>query len=441
MLNVRNFGAKGDGITLDTEAIQNAIDAGGMVCFPPGEYLSGTLYLKSNGGLFLEQGAVLKGSPRKEDYNADDFCSQNRVFANELVSGAHFIVAVEQENITLAGPGRIDGNRQAFYGTAEQPEPGQPLTMEHFSREELSKSWRPAQMIFFCECKSVRISDIQMYNAPYWTCFIHGCEDVFVRGIRILNDIRTFNGDGIDIDSCCRVTVSDCIIDSGDDCITLRGSNKALKKERACEYVTISNCIIRTRCNAFRIGVGTGTVRKAVISNCIIRDTRTGINICSQYSPGNSVQIEDVSFENLYIEAVRPISIQTNAWGKRLGESSKEIRNISFHHIRGSGKCSCTVAGHAPGNMKNISLKDVELEYSDSERISFNPEEDVCNGAYTSAPAAFYCLNVEGLTLKECTVRWKSQSSHWKHGVILENCSGVTEKENDFGKEICIQPS
>ena len=73
MRNVKDYGAKGDGITKDTGAIQKAIDEGGIVCFPPGIYLTGTLYLKSNGGLHLETGAVLLASPDSEDYNQDDF--------------------------------------------------------------------------------------------------------------------------------------------------------------------------------------------------------------------------------------------------------------------------------------------------------------------------------------------------------------------------------
>ena len=121
MNNVRDFGAKGDGVTKDTAAIQRAVDAGGMVCFPPGVYLSGTLYLKSGGGLFLERGAILKASPDPADYNADDFCPQNRAHPGEDASGAHFIVALEQENITICGGGRIDGNRQAFYGDDAEP--------------------------------------------------------------------------------------------------------------------------------------------------------------------------------------------------------------------------------------------------------------------------------------------------------------------------------
>ena len=137
MNNVKDFGAVGDGVTKDTAAVQKAIDAGGIVYFPPGTYLCGTLYLKSHGGLHLEAGATLLASPDKADYNADDFCVQNSFSVKEQSSGGHFIVALEQENVTIEGAGRIDGNRKAFYEV----------------QEEMSKiwtakiEWRPGQMV------------------------------------------------------------------------------------------------------------------------------------------------------------------------------------------------------------------------------------------------------------------------------------------------------
>ena len=109
MRNIKDDGAVGDGTALDTKAIQLAIDDGGMVYIPKGVYRTGTLYLKSNGGLHLAEGAVLKGSCERSDYNADDFCPQNRVCRSEWVTGAHLITAVEQENIIIEGHGTIDG--------------------------------------------------------------------------------------------------------------------------------------------------------------------------------------------------------------------------------------------------------------------------------------------------------------------------------------------
>ena len=109
MRSVKDYGAVGDGIALDTKAIQDAIDDGGMVYIPDGIYRTGTLYLKSNGGLNLAAGAVLVASHERNDYNADDFCPQNRVFAEEYVTGAHLICAIEQENIVIEGHGTIDG--------------------------------------------------------------------------------------------------------------------------------------------------------------------------------------------------------------------------------------------------------------------------------------------------------------------------------------------
>ena len=93
----------------------------------------------------------------KEDYNKDDFCRQNPLFFRELVSGAHFIVALEQTNITLSGTGKIDGNRQSFYG--DKTEPDCEVHQGKFSSEELKQIWRPAQMLFITECKNVKIQD------------------------------------------------------------------------------------------------------------------------------------------------------------------------------------------------------------------------------------------------------------------------------------------
>ena len=438
MRNVKDYGAKGDGITKDTGAIQKAIDEGGIVCFPPGIYLTGTLYLKSNGGLHLETGAVLLASPDSEDYNQDDFCSQNPRFYREHVSGAHLIVAVEQENITLSGTGKIDGNRQSFYGDKTEPD-----CEEHngkFSREELKNGWRPAQMLFITECKNIKIRDLNLYNAPYWTCMIYGCEDVQIGGLRILNDQRTHNGDGIDIDCCRRVTISDCIIDSGDDCITLRGDPSRLKNKIPCEYVTVTNCILHTNCNALRIGVGNGIVRNAVFSNLVINRSRTGIAIISNYlaAPERGVDISNISFSGIQMETVNPVLILSNVNGATPEGAAKTIRDISFRHIRGTFNEHNAICGCAGTGIKNISFEDIELECTGSRK----PHSDDIKGPYgewskTQTRGAFYVAHAQDVRFCGVRIHWNDMPD-WQYGLITYNSADIFTDRCAFGKPLNI---
>ena len=421
--NVLSFGAKGDGVTKDTKAIQTALDAGGIVHFPAGTYLTGTIYLRSNGGIDLAPGAVILGSPDLADYNPDKFCPQNVVF-KESVTGAHLIVAVEQHHITISGQGRIDGNRQAFYTPPE----------------ERSKIWstpitRPGQMLFLCECEEVSITGIELFNSTYWTCFLHGCEQVRIDGVRIYNHPHTRNGDGIDIDCCRFVTVSNCRIDCGDDCITLRGYSKPLKKPRPCEYVTITNCIMRTICNAFRIGVGNGLVRAATISNCIIFDSRNAITICSKYSPTNGVGIEDISFSNIRIDAIKPFVIVTNAHGHQEGPAIQPIRNISFNQIRGRCSEASVIVGEKLGDLSEVTFNDVVLDYTGGETIRTDLT-DFTEISGRSAPAAFWCSCIDGLYFNNCAINWDKKAVNWQYDVITHGCRNMVPSNCRFSKGI-----
>ncbi|OQA87848.1 MAG: Endo-polygalacturonase precursor [Lentisphaerae bacterium ADurb.Bin242] len=423
MNNVKDFGAVGDGVAKDTSAVQKAIDAGGTVYFPSGVYLCGTLYLKSGGGLELAPGAVLLASPDREDYNRDDFCPQNRACVKERVSGAHFIVAVEQKNVFIRG-GEINGNRKAFYDIPDDCK----------ERWKLPVSWRPAQMLFFCECENVTLEDSSFQDSSYWTCFLHGCENVVVRGLKIKNNRHTLQGDGLDIDCCRFVTVSDCHIDVGDDCITLRAFNIPLKKKRFCEYISITNCILRTSCNGLRIGVGNGTIRNAVISNCIIFDTKNGVCICSKYSDEYGVAIENLQFSNMRIDAVKPILVVTNAWGKKDGPAIAPISGISFSHVRGSGTVGCVLRGYSPGDVGRLTFTDVVLDYCGGENILENG--DYGEHSFFSAPAPFYAENIKDMVFNSCAVYWHTDHSAWQCDLLMCNCEKTDIKMCRFEKGI-----
>jgi len=354
IFNVRDFGAVGDGKTKDHLAIQKAIDAamesgGGQVLLTPGTYLSGTIYLKSNVDFHLMAGAVLYGSPDKEDYNAADFCPQNRASASDFTSGAHLVVALEQNNVTISGRGRIDGNGKTFL---KDPESDRFLPKNKVT-------WRTSQMLYFCESTNIMIRDVELFNSPYWTCFLHGCEDFVIDGVRIKNRMDTANGDGIDIDCSQRGMVSNCLIESGDDCITLRAAdNNQLKKKRPCEYITITNCVLKTeRCQAVRVGVGSGIIRHCTFSNLAIHETSVGLNFHSSYSltsPGAT--IENIRFDNIVMDVRVPFTITL---GHAIAET--KIRNIYFRGISGICRATSPVGGKPDNFLFNISFKDIDL--------------------------------------------------------------------------------
>ena len=351
MVNVREFGAVGDGVTKDTAAIQKALDKGGTVVVPPGTYLAGTLYMHDDTELRLEPGATLLASPDPADYNVDDFCPQNRVHKGDWARGAHFIVALEARNVAITGTGRIDGNRQAFFTPPEY--------MHHIWSTPIK--YRPGQMLFFCECRDVTLADVEMANYPYWCCFLHGCEYVTIRGLRIRSDKLVRNSDGIDLDCCRCVTVSDCLIETGDDCIAIRGVVSPLKTPRSCEHITISNCVLSSLCNGIRIGVGGGTIRDLMFSNLSIWNTVKAICIISSYSSGNGVGIDNVSFDHLNLDCARAFTVAINAKGRCMGPVGREIRDVSFSHVRGTFCVGSLFQGYEPGDVHGLRFDDLEL--------------------------------------------------------------------------------
>ncbi|MBQ8741815.1 MAG: hypothetical protein IJZ03_00435 [Clostridia bacterium] len=362
MRNIKDYGAVGDGIALDTAAIQRAIDDGGMVYIPAGVYRIGTIYLKSNGGLHLAAGAVLKGSHDRADYNADDFCPQNDVFTAEYVTGAHLIVAVGQENITIEGRGTIDGEGH-YWMNESRPSP-------YDSREYAPNPERPGQMIFICECKNVHVTDVNLVNGPYWHLFLHGCEDVLVCGLTIRGDRPRWTNDGIDIDCCKRVCVSNCIVDVGDDALTVR-AHKAplLHSDGICENVVVTNCVLRAdRDYGIRVGVGSGIIRNCVFSNLDVEGMNTaGIGIMGYWSPESkyATTIEDIMFSNINVRGGQAIHIFT-AGAEASLPNPCYVRNIKMSSLMLYQLHNSFLRGISDNILENVRLSDVTVRLPDT---------------------------------------------------------------------------
>lgn len=421
MKNVKDFGAVGDGKTLDTKAIQNAIDSGGMVVIPEGTYLTGTLYLKSNGGLYLEPGAKLLASHNREDYNKADYCPQNKIFEAEFMAGTHLITAVNQENIFIGGFGTIDGDSH-FWVNEKIKQPGC-----DFWGHPPKEANRPAQMLFFAECKNVKVENVTLLHSPFWHLFFHGCTDVIARGLTIRGERRQWVNDGIDIDCCSNVAISDCIIDTGDDGITLRANGVRLtEKEAVCENITVSNCVITSYLDyGIRIGVGNGVIRNALFSNVIIKDSLNGIGMTNRFNPhGDCTSIEDIRFSNVSIEAKRAIELKVSCFQTHPPlKMPAYIKNISFNNVFAATQRICYLLGFENADFSGVEFNDSKLVFTQEGKEDKRWQCNDCKGE--NYDCAFYMNKVRNICFKNFAIDKKDYKNN---EFISENVENLTIK-------------
>ena len=366
MVEIRNYNVKGDGVSNDTAAVQAALDSGEVVHFTAGTYLCGSLYLRSNGGILLDEGATLLAIPGREHYNAADFSPRNRVFLREHTYGQHFIIAEDCENISITGKGTISGNYKSVFDTSR--------TVDKWRTIYDYPEWRMSQMIFLAGCKNVLIRDVSLRDSQYWNCFLLDCEDVLISRVNIRADRMVNNADGVDIDCCRNVKIEECDIDTGDDCIALRANEAHALRVAPCDGIEVKNCLLRSPACAVRFGVGNGTLRNCTMKNLKMYECAVGIGLCPSYTPGKCVNIEDILVEDVTFEGKRAFQMLAY-WGGVMEPDDPEIKPVQNITIRNfTGQCSGESLITAPekqGLFRNFRFENVTLTMcADPIRIS-----------------------------------------------------------------------
>lgn len=354
---ITEYGAKADGLTLNTQSIQKAIDqcsinGGGTVIVPPGVFLTGSISLKNHVTLYLTKNAVLRGSTNIAEYSN----SQN---LQALVS------VYQVEDVSITGEGVIDGQGNSF--PVKDNAPNRPY------------------VVLVQESKNIHIENVKLKNSAMWTLRLRGSEHIIIKGISIYSHTN-FNNDGIDIDSK-DVVISDCIIDCDDDALCFKTDSR-----KTCENVAVTNCIISSNCNFIKFGTASlGGFKNISIGNCVLRpasesnhrfwnksvpgvtDSITGIS-------GIALEVVDGGFmDHVTISNISMIGVQTPIF-IRLGSRRNPtgyLKNVIISNIIATthSKIPCLISGVPGFYIENVILRDMFIackgggELSDVTRV------------------------------------------------------------------------
>jgi hypothetical protein len=447
----QSFGAKGDGKTLDSDAINTAIDhayeaGGGVVYVRSGTYLCGTVILKSRVTLYLEAGAILLGS---KDVN--QYTPQHGPSATGDTGAKHLLFARDVEDVTIMGPGLIDGQGKSFWVPSDRKQ----VALEDRWQDVATLYWKPlprvSPMIELANCRRLRIEDIRIENASGWTMRLNNCSNVVVDGISIKNPVYGINVDGIDVTNCSDVRIANCSIDTADDAICLKSEKAYGDSVPACRNITVTNCTMSGCCNGFKFGTGTaGAFENITFSNSVIYNDDVDLNariisgICLEMVDGGSV--EGVVIVGIRMQRTRtPIFLRLGNRTPRSNGQAGTLRCVTISDILATGAVATSSIVGIPGyDIEDVTLANVRIETMEEtqaawlsrtipEQIKSYPESRM----FGRLPAwGLYCRHVNGLRLRDLSL-----SSPAPQATPVLVCDDVKQVEISGLRAICPSQS
>jgi len=431
LFDVKDYGAKGDGIVLDTKAIQSAVDVaaekGGTVFFPSGNYLTGTIYLKNNLSIEITKGATILGSPNLSDYPMN---TPEIIFWGKEWAQFALFFAEKKSNINIYGGGTINGQGEKY------KVPIVLICNPNRYRE------RP-YVFYFVECSNLKINDLQLRNSAFWMQHYLACKNVRLSNLNIYNHSNR-NNDMVDIDGCSDVIMLNCIGDVDDDGITLKSTSGRITRD-----IVISDCVVSSHCNAIKMGTEShGGFKNITINNCVIKPSLTDFIFSGKKEGSGGVLLEivdggsmdGINVSNIVVNGTStPLFIKLGNRARKYDPTMEtpsigEIKNISISNFtaNGGGKFSSSISGLPNHPVKNILLNNIRINSIGGFK-SIEPQpiiEEVESGypegsMFGELPAyGFFLRHVENLNMNNVQLLFEKPDT--RPAIYAEDVNGLT---------------
>lgn len=391
-VDIREHGAAGDGKTVNTRAIQHAIDAcategGGTVIVPRGTFVSGSIVLKPGVDLELRAGGVLRASP-----NVDDFPIVMRRFAEAYPEPLPMALvnATGHSGLRITGPGMLDGHAEMHWRDF--------FRQRERKFEGIIVQYQLPQLCFLQDCKDVLVSGVVFRDSPFWNLHLYRCRDVVVEDSRfeVPHKLRAPSSDGTDIDSCQDVTIRRCYYSVDDDCIVLKGTQGAgalaYVDAPPCERIHVHDCEFDKGLGAVSFGSNATTVRNVRVERCVVRDMPAIRFKIRPDTPGQR-------YENIFVRKIQMQPVPPGRWhgnevfagmrpGAKIGADEPQmgmivnarlihgsdvpakmpgavIRNVVIEDVTGTTKGFGDISGNATTRIEDITLRRIGVTLTD----------------------------------------------------------------------------